>query len=125
MSHLFGALGAIFGAVGVAMGAFGAHGLRDKVEDRYLRIWETAASYQLWHALALVAVALVLRQVDSTAGRVAGWAFTAGILVFSGSLYTLVLTQKNWLGAITPIGGLSLLIGWGTCAWFAWTELGS
>ena len=121
MSHLFGALGAIFGAVGVAMGAFGAHGLRDKVEDRYLRIWETAASYQLWHALALVAVALVLRQVDSTAGRVAGWAFTAGILVFSGSLYTLVLTQKNWLGAITPIGGAAMIVGWFALAWALWT----
>jgi uncharacterized membrane protein YgdD (TMEM256/DUF423 family) len=114
MSGWFGVIGAAFGAVGVAMGAFGAHMLRDKVEPRMLDIWSTATQYQLWHALAIVCVALWMGREGggSTSAVVAGWAFSLGVLVFSGSLFLLVLTGKTWLGAVTPIGGVSLIVGW-------------
>lgn len=109
-----GTLGAVLGAIGVAMGAFGAHMLKDKVEPRMLDIWSTATQYQLWHALAIVAVALLAAREggNTTAVKVAGGAFSLGIVVFSGSLFLLVLTGKTWLGAITPIGGTSLIVGW-------------
>ena len=115
-------LGALFGAVGVGMGAFGAHGLRDKVDERSLGIWETAASYQMWHALALLGVAWVISQGPSTAARVSGIAFTVGVLVFSGSLYVLVLSGQRWLGAITPLGGLALIVGWVGLAVALWPQ---
>lgn len=114
MVSWFGVIGALLGALGVAMGAFGAHGLRDKVEPRLLDIWSTATQYQLWHALALVALFLWMTraQAPTVAAQVAGWAFVAGIIIFSGSLFLLVLTGKTWLGAITPIGGTALIVGW-------------
>ncbi|MEE2779164.1 MAG: DUF423 domain-containing protein, partial [Myxococcota bacterium] len=90
MASWLGSVGAALGALGVALGAFGAHGLKDRVEPRLIQVWETAASYQMWHALAIVAVALLLRREDIAAARVAGWAFLIGVLVFSGSLYILV-----------------------------------
>jgi uncharacterized membrane protein YgdD (TMEM256/DUF423 family) len=100
---------ASFGFLAVALGAFGAHGLKDLLQthDR-VGTWETAVLYHLAHAVVLLIVALARPQ--------AVWAFrcfAAGILVFSGTLYLLCLTQWNWLGAITPIGGLLLLAGWG------------
>jgi len=98
----------ILGALGVALGAFGAHGLKNIVTDPHLmEVWETAARYHLFHALALCAVAAHPR----TPGA-AGWLFFAGIVIFSGSLYTMTLTDQRWLGAITPIGGLCLIGGW-------------
>jgi len=117
-----GSVGALLGALGVALGAFGAHGLKDRVEPRLLQVWETAASYQMWHALAIVIVALLLRREDIPAARVAGWAFLAGVVVFSGSLYLLVLTGKGWLGAVTPLGGTALIVGWAALAWALWTS---
>jgi len=114
MGKWLGTLGAVLGAIGVAMGAFGAHALKDKVDARMLDIWSTATQYQLWHALAIVAVALLAGRegANSTAVQVAGGAFTFGVVVFSGSLFLLVLTGKTWLGAITPIGGTALIVGW-------------
>ena len=114
MASWFGVIGAALGAIGVAMGAFGAHMLKDKVEPRMLEIWSTATQYQLWHALAIVAVALLVAREggNTTAARVAGGAFTFGVAAFSGSLFVLVLTGKTWLGAVTPIGGTSLIVGW-------------
>lgn len=116
----FGAIGAVLGALGVAAGAFGAHALRARLEARQLEIWETAARYQLWHALALVLVALLVARGASTAGRVAGGAFAAGTVIFSGSLYLLVLTGRTWLGAVTPIGGVLLIVGWVALAVALW-----
>lgn len=107
-----GPLGAVLGALAVGAGAFGAHALRDRLAPRSLEIWETAASYHLVHALALVACALVLRRRDSRSARVAAGLFAAGILVFSGSLYVLAVTGIGWLGAVTPFGGISFLAGW-------------
>ena len=114
MTQWLGTIGAVLGALGVAMGAFGAHALKDKVEPRMLDIWSTATQYQLWHALAIILVAFFASRQDvvSTSTQVAGVAFTAGVVIFSGTLFALVLTGKTWLGAITPIGGTALIIGW-------------
>ena len=112
MNAYFGSMAAISGALGVAAGAFGAHGLKDRVEERMLDIWSTAAQYQLIHALALLAVALFLGRSETTALKVAGHAFFWGTLIFSGSLYVLALSGVRWLGAITPIGGALLIGGW-------------
>lgn len=103
----------ILGASAVAAGAFGAHGLRDLLTPRMLDIWETAASYQLVHALALLALGLV--SSHTAALRIRLWTtccFLGGTLVFSGSLYLLALTGIGWLGAVTPVGGTLLIIGW-------------
>jgi uncharacterized membrane protein YgdD (TMEM256/DUF423 family) len=105
-------LGAAFGAVAVATGAFGAHGLKDHLSAEALAWWQTAAPYQLAHALALVAVGLVAERRPSKAIDVAGAAFALGIVLFSGSLYALALSGVRALGAITPIGGVLLLAGW-------------
>jgi uncharacterized membrane protein YgdD (TMEM256/DUF423 family) len=98
----------IAGATGVALGAFGAHGLKGRVTDPHLlEVWETAARYHLLHAVALAVVAIhPARPVWS------GWLFLGGILIFSGSLYTMTLTGQRWLGAVTPVGGLLLIAGW-------------
>jgi uncharacterized membrane protein YgdD (TMEM256/DUF423 family) len=103
---------ALLGFLGVAAGAFGAHGLRGRLEPRDLEIFETAVRYQLVHALALGLVAALAGSRASGALNGAGWAFTIGVGVFSGSLYALVLTQTRWLGAITPLGGVAMLVGW-------------
>lgn len=98
----------IVGALGVALGAFGAHGLRNVVTDPHLLdVWETAARYHLVHALALLAVAGHPRQP-----KLAGALFVVGITIFSGTLYLMTLTGMRWLGAITPIGGVCLIVGW-------------
>lgn len=112
MTRLFVMLAATMGGLSVAAGAFGAHALRDKVDMRGLEIWQTASEYQMSHSLALLFVAWLSTCVDSTAVTVAGWAFMIGMLIFSGSLYTLTLSGVKWLGAITPIGGVAFLVGW-------------
>ena len=122
MERWFGVLGAIFGALGVGLGAFGAHGLKGRVEESSIAIWQTAASYQMWHALALIAVAWVISEGTSTAARVSGIAFTLGVLLFSGSLYVLVLSGQKWLGAVTPLGGLAFIVGWVSLAVALWPQ---
>lgn len=118
MQRIFFILCGVHGLTAVALGAFGAHGLTKRLADlpdaaKRLGWWETAAHYQLTHALALaIAGWLVTKLPDSHVPTVAGWAFAAGALIFSGTLYTMTLTGIRWLGAITPIGGLSLLVGW-------------
>lgn len=112
------ALGALNAAISVAAGAFAAHGLKERLSTRGLEIFETGARYHMYHALAMVlAGLLVARGVGATG---AGWLFQAGIVVFSGSLYALALTDTKVLGAITPIGGLAFLGGWLWLAWAAW-----
>lgn len=111
-------LGALSAAVAVAAGAFGAHALRERVDARALEVFETAARYQMYHALALLFVAwLAVRAPASGAVRLAGWAFAIGTLIFSGSLYLLTLTGATWLGAITPLGGVAFLVGWAAVVW--------
>jgi uncharacterized membrane protein YgdD (TMEM256/DUF423 family) len=110
------AIGALNGALAVAAGAFGAHALRERLDQRALEVFEVGARYHLIHAVAMVlAGALVVRGAST-----AGWLFMVGIVLFSGSLYALALTGTKGLGAITPIGGLAFLAGWIWLAWSAW-----
>jgi uncharacterized membrane protein YgdD (TMEM256/DUF423 family) len=99
----------------VAAGAFGAHALEGAVTPERLAVFDTAARYHLVHALAIVLAGAMAMWLPLA--RVAGWLFTAGIVVFAGSLYLLVLLDAGWLGAITPIGGLAFMAGWGVLAW--------
>lgn len=112
-------IGALMGLVGVGLGAFGAHGLRGRLSPEMLAVFETGVRYQMYHALALLATAMLLSRAEGRAVIVAGWSFTAGILIFSGSLYALTLTGVTMLGAITPIGGLAFLVGWAALAYAA------
>lgn len=105
-------VGALMGGVGVGLGAFGAHALKSRLSTDMLAVFETGVRYQMYHALALLAVGLLMTRTDGRAIVLAGWSFTAGILLFSGSLYALTLTGITTLGAITPIGGLAFLVGW-------------
>jgi uncharacterized membrane protein YgdD (TMEM256/DUF423 family) len=107
-------LGAVNAAIAVGAGAFGAHGLRERIDARSLEIFETAARYQMYHALAIV----LCGAIATRGAKQAGLIFQAGIVIFSGSLYALALTGVKGLGAITPIGGLAFLVGW---AWLAWS----
>jgi uncharacterized membrane protein YgdD (TMEM256/DUF423 family) len=114
MAGTFMIIGAALGLLGVAAGAFGAHGLQKYFADHegFGAIFETACRYQMYHALALLAVGLAAGQAPSRALEWAGWLMFAGVLVFSGSLYALVLTGIRSFGAVTPIGGTALLAGW-------------
>ena len=96
----------------VALGAFGSHALRGKLSDYYLEVYKTAVLYQFIHALGLFVVAWLSTINHDPKITWAGIAFVAGIVLFSGSLYTLSVTGIKWLGAITPLGGLSFLAGW-------------
>ena len=112
MDRTFAAAGAISALIAIAAGAFGAHGLRARLTPDLLAVFETAARYQMYHALALLAVAWASSRWPVGSVRAAGWLFIAGTIVFSGSLYVLSLTGQRWLGAITPIGGVLFLAGW-------------
>jgi uncharacterized membrane protein YgdD (TMEM256/DUF423 family) len=112
-------LGALSGLISVAAGAFGAHALRGRLTPELLATFETAARYQMYHALALLAVGLSARGA-SPLWAWSGWLFVAGTVLFSGSLYALALTGVRWLGAITPLGGLCFLGGWALLALAAW-----
>jgi uncharacterized membrane protein YgdD (TMEM256/DUF423 family) len=123
-------VGALAGALAVVLGAFAAHGLKDHLHDiprtstqagaaasvitaaELLTIFETGARYQMYHAVALVLVGLVGSRSTSRALQIAGWAFLAGIVLFSGSLYALVLLGNPRLGMITPLGGVAFIVGW-------------
>lgn len=116
MSRTFLLLGALSAGLAVALGAFGAHGLRARLSPADLATFETGARYQMYHALALLTVAWVATQAPGALPRAAGWLFVAGTVVFSGSLYVLVLSGQRWLGAVTPIGGVAFLAGWACLA---------
>ncbi|HEX6368868.1 MAG TPA: DUF423 domain-containing protein [Longimicrobium sp.] len=112
MHRTFWTLGCVFGFLAVAAGAFGAHALRARLGAEMLTVWETAARYQMYHALALLAVAMAAARWPAGGWTAAGWLFTAGIAVFCGSLYLLAFTGTRWLGAVTPLGGVCFLAGW-------------
>jgi len=106
---LFGSVAAF---LAVGFGAFGAHSLRTRLSPEMLAVFETGVRYHMYHALALVATALLAERMEGTLVVAAGWSFAAGIILFSGSLYLLALTGVTILGAITPLGGVAFLIGW-------------
>lgn len=116
MDKTFLLIGALAAFLGVAFGAFGAHALRARLSPEMLAVFETGARYQMYHALAIIAVGLILGRMDGWMVRTAGWMFTAGIVLFSGSLYALALTGVKTFGAVTPLGGLAFLIGWALLA---------
>ena len=113
----FGFAGALSGALAVAAGAFATHALRGTLSVDALANWETGARYQMYHALALLLVAWLVGQRPGRPTRIAGRAFIAGTILFSGSLYLLSLTGLRWLGALAPFGGAALIGGWLALAW--------
>ena len=112
MERLFFIFGAAFGLLGVALGAFGAHALKETLAPDMLANFETGVRYQMYHAMALLAVAWAVTRWPGGLTTAAGWLFIAGIVIFSGSLYLLSITGVRWLGAITPIGGVAMIAGW-------------
>ena len=110
--------GAIFSLTSVMLGAFAAHGLKNRLEEYAIGIFQTAAQYQMTHGLGLILVGLFAFQLQQQAEpnflwvKIAAICFTIGILFFSGSLYGLALTGQKWLGPITPIGGVLFIVGW-------------
>ena len=120
MANTFMLLGSLAGFLGVAAGAFGAHALRSRLSSDMLAVFETAVRYQMYHALALLITAAVIGRVgDARLLSIAGWSFITGVVLFSGSLYGLALSGTSGLGAITPLGGVAFLLGWGCLALFA------
>lgn len=109
-------LGALSAGIAVAAGAFGAHALRSRLDPASLAVFETAARYQMYHALAIFAAAWAIGRWPAGAARWAGRCFIAGTILFSGSLYLLALTGIRWLGAVTPLGGAAFLAGWAALA---------
>jgi len=112
-------LGALLGAVSVIAGAFGAHALAARLEPRELALWETAARYLMVGAFALLLLGLFGRQGSAKGVDAAGWCLLAGSVIFSGTVFALALGSPRWLGAVTPIGGLLLIIGFLIFAWAA------
>jgi uncharacterized membrane protein YgdD (TMEM256/DUF423 family) len=112
MDRLFFSLGSVSAFLAVAAGAFGAHALRSRLSPESLAIFETAARYQMYHALALLAVSWAATRWTGSLTQWAGWLFLSGTVLFSGSLYALALTGVRSLGAITPLGGVAFLAGW-------------
>lgn len=113
MTATFVLLGAISGAAGVALGAFGAHALRSHLTPERQAVFETGVRYQLIHALGLLMVGIAAGNIlNGVWLGAAGWLFVAGTILFSGSLYLLVLSDRRWLGAITPFGGIAFILGW-------------
>ncbi len=113
--HIWIKLGGIFGGLGVILGAFGAHSLKERLTEQSLETFKTGVLFQFIHSLALILVGLLAMQfADEHQKKIerSGWFFTAGIVLFSGSLYSLALGGPKWLGPVTPLGGLSFMIGW-------------
>ncbi len=112
-ANMFLCIGALAAFLGVALGAFGAHALRTRLTAEMLSVWKTAVEYQFYHALGLLAVGLLT--LHRPASRLLAWSgglMTAGVILFSGSLYALALSGAGWLGFVTPFGGVSLLLAW-------------
>jgi uncharacterized membrane protein YgdD (TMEM256/DUF423 family) len=121
MDRTFLLVGSVAALIGVAVGAFGAHGLRDRLSPEMLEVFETGVRYQMYHAFAILFVAVTLARFDGWLVRTAGWLFVSGIVLFSGSLYLLAVSGVKTLGAITPLGGLAFLAGWACLALVAIT----
>lgn len=120
MSRTFFVLGALFAGLAVAAGAFGAHALQARLAPARLATFEIAVRYQMYHALALLAVAWAAERWPGGGVHAAGWLFVAGILVFGGTLYALAFGAPRWLGAVTPLGGVCFIVGWLLLAGSAW-----
>ena len=122
MTQIFLGVAAVLGGLSVATGAFATHALRQKLSERALEIFQTGVHYQMYHALALLLVALLLSRAETAQLPivVSGFAFIVGVALFSGSLYALSLTSIKWLGAVAPLGGVAFIVGWGCLVIAAW-----
>ena len=124
MAKLFITLASLSGMTAVMLGAFGAHALRERLDDYARGVFETAVQYHFYHSLALLAVGLLaVSQPQTVMLKSSGWLFLIGILIFSGSLYLLSITGVRWLGAVTPLGGLAFIAGWACLAATGWKLL--
>ncbi len=114
---LFVCMGSLHAFLAVALGAFGAHGLKGKLTQEMLAVFQTGVQYHMNHALGLILVGLLVQLGPDAAGlKAAGWLLSAGIVLFSGSLYLLSISGVRWLGMITPLGGVAFLAGWALLA---------
>jgi uncharacterized membrane protein YgdD (TMEM256/DUF423 family) len=122
MAQIFLSVAAILGGLSVVAGAFGSHALRETISERSLEIFDVGVRYQMYHALALLLVAVLISRTPSPPINLmaSGWLFIIGIVIFSGSLYALSLTGIKILGAITPFGGIAFILGWIALAIAAW-----
>jgi uncharacterized membrane protein YgdD (TMEM256/DUF423 family) len=123
VDRVFITVGALSGFLAVALGAFGAHSLRDRLSADMLQVFQTGVTYQMYHALALIGVGILLGRFSVEGSpwlTASGWLFIAGSVLFSGSLYILSLSGVTWLGAITPLGGVAFLLGWLALALGLW-----
>ena len=121
MAKLFITLASLSGMLAVAFGAFGAHALKGRLDDYAQGVFQTAVQYHFYHSLALLAVGVIaISYPQATLLRSSGWLFVVGIIIFSGSLYLLSLSGLRWLGAVTPLGGLAFIAGWGCLAAASW-----
>ena len=124
MAKVFITLASFSGMLAVAFGAFGAHALKNRLDDYAMGVFQTAVQYHFYHSLALLAVGVIALNYPHVALlRSSGWLFTLGIVVFSGSLYLLSFSGLRWLGAVTPIGGLAFIAGWACLAAASWKLL--
>ncbi len=124
MAKLFITLASLSGMLAVTFGAFGAHALKSRLDEHALGVFQTAVQYHFYHSLALLAVGVIaLSQPQTALLRSSGYLFVVGIVVFSGSLYLLSMSGLRWLGAITPLGGLAFIAGWGCLAAASWKML--
>lgn len=123
MSRLLFIIGSLTALTGVAAGAFGAHTLKDLLTPDRLEVFHTAARYQMYHAFALFVTGWAIDKYQQNDFIKAGWSFLAGLALFCGSLYLLVMTGLGWLGAVTPVGGLAFLAGWFFLAKGFWNTL--
>ena len=119
-SQMLIAIGSLLAALAVAAGAFGAHMLKTVLDPPMLAVFETAARYQMYHALGMIAVGLAGLVLDRPEMARAGWCFVAGVLLFCGSLYCVSLLGIRWMGAVTPVGGVAFITGWILFGWSAW-----
>jgi len=120
----FVVLGSLNAFLAVALGAFGAHGLKSKVSADMLTVWQTGVQYHMFHALGLILLGILIHLLPQIVQlRFSGWLLFSGIVLFSGSLYVMVLSGVRVLGIVTPIGGITFLLGWLLMAFFVWRNL--
>ncbi|HHJ20997.1 MAG TPA: DUF423 domain-containing protein [Gammaproteobacteria bacterium] len=123
MTKQFLMIGALNAAVAIMLGAFAAHGLKAQLSEYSLSVFHTGVQYHLYHALGLLLLGLIAQQNPGIHGfALSGWLMVAGIMIFSGSLYLLAITDTRWLGAITPIGGLCFIASWLWLGWTLWKQ---
>lgn len=118
-------IGCICAGLGVALGAFGAHMLKNMLDPPMLAAYDTGTRYQMYHAFGMVLSGFGVRVCRDARIALAGWTFLIGIMLFSGSLYGMALLGMRWLGPITPLGGLTFILGWALLAWRVWRSVES